>query len=57
MEEKKYRIITYWCRADCGYRYRYSIMNSKGIEVQRSEVAFWYEENARKAAEQEIEKL
>ena len=55
MEEEKYRIITYWCSADCGYRY--SIMNSKGIEVQRSKVAFWYEKNARKAAEQEIEKL
>lgn len=55
MDDKGYRIFTYWCDADCGYRY--SIISSDGKIAIQSEGAYWYEENARKAAEQEIEKL
>lgn len=55
MSDKGYSISTYWCDADYGYRY--SIYDSKGKVVLQSKDAFWYEENAIKAAEQEIEKM
>ena len=55
MDTKKYRIFTYWYTADCGYRY--SIVDSEGNLILESKEAYWYEENARKAAEQETETL
>lgn len=55
MGSQKYQIIVYWSEAEFGFRY--SVYDSNGTEVLKSKDAFWYEENARNAAEAEVKKL
>lgn len=55
MSEQQYYASTYWCDEDFGFRYQ--VRDSKGAVILESKDAYWYEENAKKVALQEMKRL